>query len=122
VRIILDHLARPVLEDDGPRVCRRRQPFALSRYPNVYLKLTPRTFTESRKGKSEPGDILPPAGFNLRSTPARLLGLPTILHRMGSLPELLALGEKLASHTLSQEDQDWIFGKTAQALYPALAK
>src|SRR6202035_3942594 len=51
VRIILDHLARPVLED-GPPYAAADNLFALSRYPNVYLKLTPRTFTESRKGKA----------------------------------------------------------------------
>src|SRR5207247_10480485 len=39
VRIILDHLARPVLED-GPRYTTADSLLALARYPNVYLKPT----------------------------------------------------------------------------------
>jgi predicted TIM-barrel fold metal-dependent hydrolase len=37
------------------------------------------------------------------------------------LPELIALARNTLSF-LPQQDQDWIFFKTAQALYPALAK
>jgi predicted TIM-barrel fold metal-dependent hydrolase len=39
VRIILDHLARPALED-GPPYTTADSFLALARYPNVYLKLT----------------------------------------------------------------------------------
>jgi predicted TIM-barrel fold metal-dependent hydrolase len=118
VRIILDHLARPVLED-GPPYSAADSLFALSRYPNVYLKLTPRTFTESRKGKATPETFFP----KLVSTfgASRLAWGSNYPSSEGSLPELLALA-KSSLATLSQEDQDWIFGKTAQALYPALAK
>ena len=38
-RIILDHLARPVLED-GPPYTTADSLLALARYPNVYLKPT----------------------------------------------------------------------------------
>jgi L-fuconolactonase len=58
VRIILDHLARPVLED-GPPYTTADSLLALAGYPNVYLKLTPRTFTESRKGKATPETFFP---------------------------------------------------------------
>src|SRR6476661_1726261 len=58
VRIILDHLARPVLED-GPPYAAADSLFALAGFPNVYLKLTPRTFTESRKGNASPETFFP---------------------------------------------------------------
>ena len=37
------------------------------------------------------------------------------------LPELIAMARNALSF-LPQQDQDWIFFKTAQTLYPALAK
>jgi L-fuconolactonase len=118
VQIILDHLARPVLED-GPPYAAADSLFALARYPNVYLKLTPRTFTESRKGKATPETFFPKlvSTFGAR----RLAWGSNYPSSEGSLPELLALA-KSSLAALSPEDQNWIFSKTAQALYPALAK
>jgi L-fuconolactonase len=117
VRIILDHLARPVLED-GPPYASAASLVALARYPNVYLKLTPRTFIEARKGKATPETFFPKlvSAFGAR----RLAWGSNYPSSEGSLPELLSLA-KSSLATLSQEDQDWIFGKTAQALYPVLA-
>lgn len=117
VRIILDHLARPVLED-GPPYASADSLFAVARHPNVYLKLTPRTFTESRKGKATPETFF--AKLVAVFGPRRLAWGSNYPSSEGSLPELLSLA-KSSLATLSQEDQDWIFGKTAQALYPALA-
>jgi L-fuconolactonase len=118
VRIILDHLARPVLED-GPPYTAADSLFALARYPNIYLKLTPRTFAESRRGKATPETFFPKLAATFG---ARRLGWGSNYPSSeGSLPELLALA-KSSLAMLPQEDQDWIFGRTAQALYPALAK
>src|SRR5882672_2089455 len=47
VRIILDHCARPVLED-GPPYDAAASLFGLTRFPQIFLKLTPRIFTEAR--------------------------------------------------------------------------
>ena len=58
VRIILDHCARPELAD-GPPYNAAASLFALARYPNIYLKLTPRVFTESRRGKATPETFFP---------------------------------------------------------------
>src|SRR5215467_8939819 len=52
-RIILDHCARPELAD-GPPYNAAGSLFDLAGYPNVYLKLTPRIFAESRRGKATP--------------------------------------------------------------------
>ena len=118
VRIILDHMARPVLED-GPPYAAAASLFALARYPSVYLKLTPRSFIESRSGKATPETFFAKlvASFGVQ----RLAWGSNYPSSEGSLPELLALA-KSSLASLPQGDRDWIFGKTAQTLYPALAK
>ncbi len=118
VRIILDHLARPVLQD-GPPYAAAKSLFALAKYPTIYLKLTPRSCIESRNGKATPETFFP----KLVSTfgASRIAWGSNYPSSEGSLPELLALAKNTLS-CLSQEDQSWIFAKTAQSLYPALAK
>jgi L-fuconolactonase len=118
VRIILDHMARPVLED-GPPYAAAASLFDLARYPSVYLKLTPRSFIESRNGKATPESFFAKliAAFGAQ----RLAWGSNYPSSEGSLPELLALA-KSSLASLPQGDRDWIFGKTAQTLYPALAK
>jgi predicted TIM-barrel fold metal-dependent hydrolase len=118
VRIILDHMARPVLED-GPPYAAAASLFELARFPSVYLKLTPRSFIESRNGKATPETFFAKlvAAFGAQ----RLAWGSNYPSSEGSLPELLALA-KSSLASLPQADQDWIFGKTAQTLYPALAK
>lgn len=117
VKIILDHMARPVIED-GPPYTAAESLFALAKYPNVYLKLTQRGFTESRKGKASPETFFPKlvAVFGA----SRLAWGSNYPSSEGSLSELLALA-RTSLACLPQADQDWIFGKTAQTLYPALA-
>ena len=118
VRIILDHMARPVLED-GPPYAAAASLFDLARYPSVYLKLTPRSFIESRSGKATPESFFAKlvASFGAQ----RLAWGSNYPSSEGSLPELLALA-KSSLASLPQGDRDWIFGKTAQTLYPALAE
>ncbi len=117
VRIILDHGARPVLED-GPPYTAAESLFALARLPNIYIKLTPRIFNECRKGKATPESFFSRlvAEFGAQ----RLAWGSNYPSSEGKLPELLKVArESVAS--LPQADQEWIFAKTAQALYPALA-
>jgi L-fuconolactonase len=116
VRILLDHCARPALED-GPPYAAAESLFALAKYPNIYLKLTQRNFTESRKGKATPETFFP----KLVSTfgAARLAWGSNYPSSDGSLTELLALATTSLA-CLSPADQEWIFAKTAQTLYPAL--
>jgi predicted TIM-barrel fold metal-dependent hydrolase len=118
VRIILDHMARPVLQD-GPPYAAADSLFELARYPTVYLKLTPRSFIESRNGKATPETFF--ARLVATFGAQRLAWGSNYPSSEGSLPELLALA-KSSLASLPQADQDWIFGKTAQTLYPALAK
>jgi predicted TIM-barrel fold metal-dependent hydrolase len=118
VRVILDHFARAEAAD-GPPFASAAPLFALSRYPNVYLKLTHRPIEQAMKGKATPETFLGRAvsefgaqrvlwGSNFPAA-----GLP--------LPDLIRMAREALSF-LSRQDHDWIFCKTAQALYPALAR
>jgi predicted TIM-barrel fold metal-dependent hydrolase len=117
VRIILDHMARPVF-NDGPPYKAAESLFALAKFPNIYLKLTERNFTGAHSGKATPETFFPKlvAAFGA----SRIAWGSNYPSSEGSLPELLALATtSLAS--LPKADHDWIFAKTAQTLYPALA-
>jgi predicted TIM-barrel fold metal-dependent hydrolase len=117
VRILLDHCARPVLED-GPTYDAARSLFGLARYPNIYLKLTPRVFAEARRGKATPETFFPRLVEAFGAS--RIAWGSNYPSSEGTLPDLLAVArQSLAS--LPASDQEWIFAKTAQVLYPALA-
>ena len=117
VRIILDHCARPVLED-GPPYNAAASLFGLARYPNIYLKLTPRIFAESRRGQATPETFFPRLVAEFGAP--RLAWGSNYPSSEGALPNLLALARQSLC-CLSTSDHGWIFAKTAQALYPALA-
>jgi predicted TIM-barrel fold metal-dependent hydrolase len=117
VRVLLDHCGRPALED-GPPYAAADSLFALARYPTVYLKLTQRNFTESRKGKASPETFFPKLVSAFGAS--RLAWGSNYPSSEGSLSELLALATS-SLKGLPASDQDWIFAKTAQSLYPALA-
>src|SRR5262245_12600163 len=116
-KIILDHCARPVLNDGEP-YAQAQSLFDLARYPNIHLKLTQRNFTESQSGKASPEAFFPKlvAAFGAR----RLAWGSNYSASEGSLSDLLALAERSLA-CLPPGDRDWIFAKTAQTLYPALA-
>ncbi len=117
VRIILDHGARPVL-GDGPPYNAAAGLFGLARYPNIYIKLTPRMFAESRRGQATPETFFPRlvSEFGAR----RLAWGSNYPSTEGKLPELLKVArESVAS--LTKADREWIFAKTAQVLYRVLA-
>jgi predicted TIM-barrel fold metal-dependent hydrolase len=116
VRVLLDHCGRPVL-DDGPPYAAADSLFALAKYPTVHLKLTQRNFTESRKGKASPETFF--AKLVSAFGASRLAWGSNYPSSEGSLPELLALATS-SLKSLSASDQEWIFAKTAQSLYPAL--
>jgi predicted TIM-barrel fold metal-dependent hydrolase len=116
-RIILDHCARPELAD-GPPYNTAASLFALARYPNVYLKITPRIFAESRRGKATPETFFPRLVAEFGAS--RIAWGSNYPSSEGSLPELLALARQSLT-CLPVADQDWIFAKAAQGLYPALS-
>ena len=117
VRVLPDHCGRPTLED-GPPYAAADSLFALAKYPTVYLKLTQRNFTESRKGKATPDTFFPKVVSAFGAS--RLAWGSNYPSSEGSLSDLLALATS-SLKGLQGLDQEWIFAKTAQSLYPALA-
>jgi L-fuconolactonase len=117
VNVILDHAARPVLAD-GPPYAAAASLFGLARYPNVYLKLTARNFIEAGKGNATPETFFPKLVAEFGAE--RLAWGSNYPSAEGTLPELLEQARRTLA-VLPQPNLDWIFAKTAQSLYPALA-
>jgi predicted TIM-barrel fold metal-dependent hydrolase len=117
-RVILDHFARAEAAD-GPPFAAAAPLFALAKYPNLYLKLTHRPLEQAVKGKATPetffSKVVREFGAN------RIIWGSNFPAAPQPLPELIAMARNALSF-LPQQDQDWIFFKTAQTLYPALAK
>jgi len=117
VRVVLDHLARPV-QDDGPPYAAADSLWGLARFPGVYVKVTERNFVGASSGRATPdtffGRLVSAFGAS------RIAWGSNFPASERSLPELLALAEDTLRF-LPETDRDWIFSRTAQALYPALA-
>jgi predicted TIM-barrel fold metal-dependent hydrolase len=113
--LVLDHLARPV-QEDGPPYAAADSLWRLAPHPGVFLKATERNFIGARKGKATPesffGRVVSEFG------PSRVAWGSNFPASERSLPELLAQD---ALTFLSESDREWIFSRTAQSLYPALA-
>jgi predicted TIM-barrel fold metal-dependent hydrolase len=118
VPVILDHFARAEAED-GPPFASAAPLWALSKYPNVYLKITHRPIEQSVKGKSTTEAFLGKAVSEFGVE--RMTWGSNFPAAKPPLPELIEMARKALSF-LPQDDQDQIFYKTALKLYPALAK
>jgi predicted TIM-barrel fold metal-dependent hydrolase len=116
VPIILDHLGRPDITD-GPPYRAAQGLFDLASIPSIYLKLTPRIMSDSTKGAATPETFFPQvvAIFGAK----RLAWGSNFPTSPGTLAEIKATALKRLA-TLSDQDREWIFAKTAQALYPRL--
>jgi predicted TIM-barrel fold metal-dependent hydrolase len=117
LRVVLDHLARPV-QDDGPPYKAADSLWGLARFPGVYVKITERNCVGASTGNATPetffGRLVSAFGAS------RIAWGSNFPASERSLPELVTL----AQHTLrflTDADREWIFSRTAQALYPALA-
>jgi L-fuconolactonase len=117
VRVILDHLARPV-QDDGPPYTAADSLWGLARFPGVYLKVTERNFVGATKGKATPETFFRRLVSCFGAS--RIAWGSNFPASERSLSELLALAQDSFCF-LPEADRDWIFSRTAQALYPALA-
>jgi L-fuconolactonase len=117
-RVILDHFARAEAAD-GPPFAAAAPLWALSKYPNLYLKLTHRPIEQSLKGKATPETFLGKAVSEFGA--GRICWGSNFPAADPPLPELIEMARKALSF-LPQPDQDQIFYKTALALYPVLAK
>jgi predicted TIM-barrel fold metal-dependent hydrolase len=117
VRIILDHLARPKLTD-GPPFAADQPFFDLAKYSQIFLKVTPVNVDAKDWGKATPetffGAVIKTFGAS------RIAWGSNFPATAGPLFDI----RKRAQITFafaSPQEREWIFGKTAQALYPRLA-
>lgn len=117
VKIILDHLARPKLVD-GPPYAADQEFLDLSRYSNVYLKVTPLNVSPEQWGKatSETWFRKLVDTYGAR----RIAWGSNFPATAGTLKEILGKAQNVMA-SLSADEREWIFGKTAQTLYPKLA-
>jgi L-fuconolactonase len=118
VAIVIDHMARPNLKD-GPPYRQAQAFFELASFDNVYLKITPKNCEDARTELATPETFFPKLieAFGAK----RLAWGSNYPTSPGTLGEILCtMQESLAG--VSAEDREWIFGKTAQRLYPALGQ
>lgn len=116
VPIILDHLGRPDVTD-GPPYEKAASLFALAEIPSIYLKLTPRIMGDCVTGNADPASLF--AALVETFGADRMAWGSNFPTSPGTLAEIKATAEDRLS-TLSAADREWIFGGTAQKLYPAL--
>src|SRR5271167_1040883 len=116
VTMILDHLARTPFED-GPPYKGAAEFLELAKYKQVYLKITPVNVMPKSWGKGTPetffGKMVDTFGAS------RIAWGSNFPNSVGTMSEILGAAKKAFSFA-KDSDQEWIFGKTAQALYPAL--
>ncbi|GAB5097531.1 amidohydrolase family protein [Caballeronia sp. HLA56] len=117
VKIVLDHCGRPNLED-GPPYAQCAGLFALAKYDNVYMKITPRTFDLAQ---AAPGGEAPFFAKLVEIFGADHLAFGSNYPASaGPLKTLIEQG-KACFANLDDEARAWIWGRTAKALYPMLA-
>ena len=117
VKIIVDHLMH-VPRGDQPPYDRAAFLFELAKYPNVHFKLSTNNVRFSKDGGATPETFFPKL---VQEIPAnRIAWGSNYPASKGTLKEMVDEA-KAALSCLKQSDQDWIFAKTAQSLYPALA-
>jgi predicted TIM-barrel fold metal-dependent hydrolase len=116
VSIVLDHLGRPDVTDGVPYK-RASSLFGLAPFEKIYLKLTPRIFGDVQKGQAAAETFFPRLVEVFGSN--RLAWGSNFPASEGKLKDNLAVA-KTALTCLAEADQAWIFGKTAERLYPAL--
>jgi predicted TIM-barrel fold metal-dependent hydrolase len=117
VTILIDHLARAPFED-GPPYNAAAEFLELAKYKQVFLKITPSNWGTKNWGKGAPdtffGKVVDTFGASRVAWGSNFPNSP------GTLKEILGAAHKAFSFAKAS-DQDWIFGKTALTLYPALA-
>lgn len=116
VTVILDHLGRPDLTDGAPYAKAARL-WSMARYPNLYHKITPRTFDLSEKAPATPQSFF--AKLVAEYGADRLAWGSNFPANNGSLLDLVTQGHRCFAD-LSDADRAMIWAGTAEKLYPQL--
>jgi predicted TIM-barrel fold metal-dependent hydrolase len=117
VNIILDHLGRPDVLDGAPYK-NAQSLWDLAPLTNVYFKLTPRIFGDVKKGEADAASFFAKVVATFGAQ--RLAWGSNFPTSPGTMAEILATAQA-ALASLSEDDREWIFSKTALKLYPSLA-
>jgi predicted TIM-barrel fold metal-dependent hydrolase len=114
--VLLDHFARPPLQAGAPYV-QARALFALARYENLHFKFTTHNVRESKEGQSTQAQFARQVVDSFGAH--RIAWGSNFPASAGSLQD--HLNEALeATAALTSTERDWIFSRTAHALYPRL--
>jgi predicted TIM-barrel fold metal-dependent hydrolase len=117
VKIVVDHLMRAPIDEGAPHA-RSAFLFALARYPNVYLKLSTNNVRLALQNKGTGETFFPMLVKEFGAK--RIAWGSNYPASAGTLPQMVKEAKEALS-CLSQSDQEWIFARTAQTLYPVLA-
>ena len=117
VRIVLDHLLHAPM-NDGPPYSAAAPMFHMAAYPNVYMKLTSAIIRHTTEAPATPetyfSKLLTAFGSKRIAWGSNYPAVD------GGLPQLVA-DAKATLSILAAEDQENIFWRTAEGLYPSLA-
>jgi L-fuconolactonase len=117
VTMILDHLSQTPFKD-GPPYKAADEFLALAKYKQVYLKITPINVTpKGGWGSGAPDTFF--AKFIDTFGADRIAWGSNFPNSIGTMKEILTAAQTTFSFAKAN-DQDWVFGKTALTLYPAL--
>ena len=117
VRFVVDHMMEPPIAE-GPPYDGSRFLFDLAAHGNLYLKLTTLNVRASRKEKGSPETFFPLLVEKFGAS--RIAWGSNYPSAQGTLKEMVTEARS-ALEVLPEPDQEWIFARTAQSLYPALA-
>lgn len=114
--VLLDHFARPELEGGAPYAAANAL-FALARYENLHFKFTTHNVRESKQGQSTQAQFARKVVDTFGAQ--RMAWGSNYPASAGSLKEHLNEAFE-ATAALTTQEQEWIFSRTAHALYPTL--
>lgn len=116
-RVLLDHCARPNLDDGAPYKAAHAL-FDMAQFEGVHLKLTNRTLASAAQGHSTPAAFLEKLVHTFGAE--RIAWGSNFPATEGSLHDLLVSAREALS-SLSSNQQAMILGGTVARIYPALA-
>jgi predicted TIM-barrel fold metal-dependent hydrolase len=114
--VLLDHFARPELEGGAPYGAANAL-FELSRFENLHFKFTTHNVRESKQGQSTQAQFARKVVDTFGAQ--RIAWGSNFPASAGSLKEHLAEAFE-ATAALTAHEKEWIFSRTAHALYPKL--
>ena len=112
-RVILDHMARPVL-DDGPPYAKAESLFRLARYPNLFLKLTTHNVRDARQGRATPQSFFARV---IEAFGARRVAWGSNYPASEGTLSALFVEARAPLGGRTPAEREWIFSGTARVMY-----